>query len=340
MFVSNPAKLWKTECTEGIEMTEHFIQNIHIKNFKCFTDFKAEGFARVNLIGGKNNVGKTAFMEACFVNVYAQEINSFSAALFNVKYMRENLNLFSKNIENNKQLFIEKSDQFFVQSNINTSSFNIEDTEGIKKYFFEFNKESIETNVNEFSFELKERSYIKFIDNFGFTNNEIIKNYSAVQKKDKEASLNAILNEFDSSIDAFKIIDEKPQCKINSKYLELTELGDGVRHLVSIVTSLYAAGNGYLFIDEMDNGIHYNVLDELWRTIFVLSKQLNVQVFATTHSKECIESFNRVQQVLKDEQSFYFEMAKNIKTNAIFMRDLDHDQLAYELTHQGKYRGE
>jgi AAA15 family ATPase/GTPase len=24
---------------------------------------------RVNLIGGKNNVGKTAFMEACYINV-------------------------------------------------------------------------------------------------------------------------------------------------------------------------------------------------------------------------------------------------------------------------------
>ncbi len=320
-------------------MTEHFIQNIHIKNFKCFTDFKAEGFARVNLIGGKNNVGKTAFMEACYVNLNAQDIKNFAGALSNVKYMRENLNLLFE-IENNTQQFIEQSNHIFVQSNISLSSFNIEDKEGIKKYLFKLNSYAIEINVNEFSFELGYLSDIKFIDNFGLTNNEIIKNYSAVQKKDKEASLNIILNEFDSSIEAFKVIDEKPQCKINGKYLALTELGDGVRHLVSIVTSLYAAENGYLFIDEMDNGIHYSVLDELWHTIFELSKQLNVQVFATTHSKECIESFNRVQQVLKDEQSFYFEMAKNIKTNAIFMRDLDNDQLAYELTHQGKYRGE
>ena len=49
------------------EKNKHFIRNIEIKNFKCFEDFKAEGFGRVNLIGGKNNVGKTAFMEACFL---------------------------------------------------------------------------------------------------------------------------------------------------------------------------------------------------------------------------------------------------------------------------------
>jgi len=326
-------------CIEGIVMTEHFIQDIHIKDFKCFTDFKAKGFARVNLIGGKNNVGKTAFMEACFVNLHAQDIKGFVTALRDIKLMRENLNIVA-GLRSDTQQFIEQSNYIFVQSNLNASSFKIEDNEGIKKYSFAFNKESIEINVNEFSFELSEIPNIEFIDNFGHANSEIISNYSAVQKKDKESSLNTILNEFDSSIEAFKVIDEKPQCKVNGQYLELTELGDGVRHLVSIVTSLYTAENGYLFIDEMDNGIHYSVLDELWNTIFVLSKQLNVQVFATTHSKECIESFNRVQQNLEDDQSFYFEMAKNIKTEVIFMRDLDNDQLAYELTHQGKYRGE
>ncbi len=53
---------------------EHFIKNIEIKNFKLFKDFKAKGFGRVNLIGGKNNVGKSAFMEACFI---IDNFNSF-----------------------------------------------------------------------------------------------------------------------------------------------------------------------------------------------------------------------------------------------------------------------
>ncbi|TXL14933.1 hypothetical protein BMR05_05625 [Methylococcaceae bacterium HT4] len=243
-------------------------------------------------------------------------------------------------IERNIQQFIEQSNGIFVRSNINTCSYQIENKEGIKKYFFSFNNESIGINVNEFSFELSDMEKIHFIDNFGLSNSHVINYYSSLQKKDAEASLNIILNEFDSSIEVFKIIDEKPQCKVNGKYLELTELGDGVRHLVSIVTSLYASENGYLFIDEMDNGIHYTVLGELWNVIFTLSAKLNVQVFATTHSKECIEAFNHVQHDLGDKQSAYFEMARNIKTEQIFMRDLDDEQLAYELTHQGKYRGE
>jgi AAA15 family ATPase/GTPase len=48
-------------------MSKHFIKKIEIEKFKCFKNFEAEGFSRVNLITGKNNVGKTAFMEACFL---------------------------------------------------------------------------------------------------------------------------------------------------------------------------------------------------------------------------------------------------------------------------------
>lgn len=45
----------------------NFIKDINIVQYKCFNKFKADGFKRVNLIGGKNNVGKTAFMEACYL---------------------------------------------------------------------------------------------------------------------------------------------------------------------------------------------------------------------------------------------------------------------------------
>ena len=44
------------------------IKNIEIKNFRCFDKLKVLGFERVNLISGKNNAGKTALLEAIFLN--------------------------------------------------------------------------------------------------------------------------------------------------------------------------------------------------------------------------------------------------------------------------------
>jgi len=57
-------------------MENHFIQNIEFKNFKCFQDLKVKELKRVNLIGGKNNIGKTTFIEGCYLNTS----NSISTA--------------------------------------------------------------------------------------------------------------------------------------------------------------------------------------------------------------------------------------------------------------------
>jgi AAA15 family ATPase/GTPase len=52
-----------------------------------------------------------------------------------------------------------------------------------------------------------------------------------------------------------------------------------------------------LLIDEFENGLHYIVQEPLWQMIFTVAQQLNVQVFATTHSEDCLRSFA---EVLKD----------------------------------------
>ncbi|WP_041933389.1 AAA family ATPase [Gloeothece verrucosa] len=43
------------------------LEEIDIENFRCFEDTKISGFERVNLIGGKNNSGKTALLEALYL---------------------------------------------------------------------------------------------------------------------------------------------------------------------------------------------------------------------------------------------------------------------------------
>src|SRR5439155_22561170 len=39
-------------------------QSFRVKNFRCFPDLEIADLARVNLIAGKNNSGKTALLEA------------------------------------------------------------------------------------------------------------------------------------------------------------------------------------------------------------------------------------------------------------------------------------
>jgi hypothetical protein len=46
-----------------------------------------------------------------------------------------------------------------------------------------------------------------------------------------------------------------------------------------------------LLIDEIENGIHHTIHSTLWRAVFRLAREHNVQVFATTHSLDCLRGF-------------------------------------------------
>ena len=310
-------------------MSEHFIKNIEIDNFKCFNSFKAEGFKRVNLIGGKNNVGKTAFMEACKIGINAEDIKGLTGALVDIKISRENINILTGLVD--KTLNInDKMIQEFLQPfsglkliiNNQKKYFFIKEKLGIKSYSFNINNELLDIKIKDFLFEGNVKENLRFIDNFGLSSSNIIKDFSAIQKKDEESFLNNIINQFDSNIKSFKIIDDKPQCKMNDNYYEITEFGDGLRHIISIVIELFKCEDGHLFIDEIDNGIHYTQLDEIWKIIFQISDKLDVQIFATTHSKECIDSYARVAKKLKDENTTFIALGrdKESQLKAIVMK--------------------
>ncbi len=71
-------------------------------------------------------------------------------------------------------------------------------------------------------------------------------------------------------------------------------MGDGTNRILTIILALVNADNGYLLIDEFENGLHYSVQEKLWEIVFSLAEKLNVQVFATTHSEDCIEGFKSI----------------------------------------------
>jgi hypothetical protein len=73
--------------------------------------------------------------------------------------------------------------------------------------------------------------------------------------------------------------------------VSLRTFGDGLNRLFGIVLSLCNARNGVLLVDEIENGLHYSVQVAIWRIIFSLAKKLNVQVFATSHSWDCVRAF-------------------------------------------------
>ena len=86
-----------------------------------------------------------------------------------------------------------------------------------------------------------------------------------------------------------------------SRPVPLRSFGDGMNRLFGIILSLVNAKGGFLLIDEFENGMHHTVQLDAWRIIFSLAQSLDVQVFATSHSWDAIESFQKAAEETKED---------------------------------------
>lgn len=75
--------------------------------------------------------------------------------------------------------------------------------------------------------------------------------------------------------------------------IPMNSLGDGMKRILEIALALVNSRGGVLLIDEFENGLHYSIQPDLWRLIFRVAHNLDIQVFATTHSWDCIEAFQK-----------------------------------------------
>ncbi|HEY2467843.1 MAG TPA: AAA family ATPase [Terracidiphilus sp.] len=82
--------------------------------------------------------------------------------------------------------------------------------------------------------------------------------------------------------------------KDQERPIPIGSLGDGIWRLLVMAIAIAQCKDGLLLIDEIDTGLHYSVMTAMWRLIYGAAKELNVQVFATTHSNDCIRSLAEV----------------------------------------------
>lgn len=85
--------------------------------------------------------------------------------------------------------------------------------------------------------------------------------------------------------------------------IPLGSMGDGMRRILATVASLVSVGKGTLLVDEIDTGLYYAVLKDMWRLILETARKQNAQVFATTHSWDCVKAFQQALDEFQDSES-------------------------------------
>jgi len=344
--------------------SDQYIDNLEVRNFKCFKQLSITNIGQVNLIGGKNNVGKTAFLEALELFASSNKASDLFISLYRVLRRRQDINQ-SRYFEMDF-IYDDKSETSISSLSKSCSLIRSVGNAGNIDIFkdesdtlpTEILTAVVNNNEEKIPIEYINRSD-RFIQQRRSTKNNLIYiSASKIQEQDiaisfgiltelfMEDFLNESLSLFDKNILELKQISKergivlKLKLKNKKSLVLLSSLGEGINRYIAILCAIWANKEGVLLIDEIENGIHYTNYKKLWQIIFKASVDANCQIFITTHSKECITAFNDVQFEDKNCHTQYFEFYKNLKTDLITATERDKEQLRYELNNEGRVRGE
>jgi AAA15 family ATPase/GTPase len=81
---------------------------------------------------------------------------------------------------------------------------------------------------------------------------------------------------------------------INKQRVPIGSMGYGIWRMLEITLAMVNIPGGTLLIDEIDTGLHFSVMIDLWKLIYKTAKKLDIQVFATTHNSDCWKSLAEV----------------------------------------------
>lgn len=312
-------------------MNDIQIPNISISNFKCFKEFSIDSFKRFNLIFGKNSVGKSNLLEALYLysNMFRSD-TILSSFLQRDIPLNNNLELIFHNFDYTNPINIKTNKRelniypikSLTNSLLDGIYYQVENNNGetIKLPMLINNNRHLDNSFvpinNTFIFDNKK--ILSSIINAALFNFSFLNNYSSSETRVKNETIGAFnrlqnLKQDKIIIDCLKpIIPSLKSIRISSdkiceadtgldRYLPLNALGSGVYKIFDYIINALFVPNGVILVDEIDNGFHYSSLRNLWLSLFKACYKNNVQLFATTHSYECIKAFNDVYNEKKDE---------------------------------------
>ncbi len=325
-------------------MGDLLLKNLEVRSFRGFRHLKIEHLGRVNLIVGKNNVGKSALLEA--LRLYASQ-GSLITILELLGVYDENsqeqrrfaFSIPAERLEALKYFFYGRPDVRLRLEPIQIGPLNSEAEKlvinvGWRKFdergergFWQLTSEEYDTadklapyldmrvvgrpiiysldwisSAPPFRHDTK-RTLGIFIGPHGLGKQEMGKLWDDIALTDLEQEVVVALRVIAPGVERLNLVadsaspgDRAPIVKVRGfeEPLPLSNLGDGMQRMLGIALALVNARDGMLLIDEIENGLHYSVLPSLWQIIFRLARRLNVQVFATSHSRDCIEAFQQV----------------------------------------------
>ena len=298
-----------------------------IKNFKNFKSLELNDLERVNLIVGKNNSGKSSLLEAILLHnmsiasitsiiesrnrdlLDATDFKHIIQAFFNNFNTKEPIDLIGF-FENNKKVSISfrllEKEEEIEKINIKIDLKGIsslypkqpyvlqaehKEDGNIKNFYLVFSA----SNIMPSSFPVPKFPVFFLPTSFRTSILLEVALYSQLRSENYQDKIIKYLRIIEPKINNIEILNLTGRSVLYGdvgldKPILLSFLGEGMSRLTNILLAIGVSKNGVVLIDEIENGFHYSVLKDVWKAISEMAREFNVQIFATTHSYECIQN--------------------------------------------------
>ena len=299
--------------------------DIEIKGFRSIEMLKVENFKQVNLFVGKNNSGKTTLLESIFILSGATNprlplstnglrdyrklgeddfILLFNGLAHDKKITVKGLE--SDNATNRtltiSPILVENIEQNELTSNVSREIKGLTLDYDFKKHHKSNVKIQTKLEVKDKSVEVEDVQRAGYTENIScmFLNTKVMlqdlaERVSEIIKAKQKQKIISILQKLEPAISDIHTEDDIVYFDIGmERFIPLNMAGDGMKRILSIITAIFRLKNGILLIDEVDNGLHYSTQETLWKAVILSAQEFKVQVFATTHSNECIQALSNV----------------------------------------------
>ncbi len=290
------------------------LHSLHIENFKRFRRLEIPKLRKVNLIAGRNNTGKTALLEAIMLLLDNQgkfrDLPSIFRSAANLGDQDENFwKWLLLNRDETKLAAISgKTDRHRHPYKIMLTSLGHGRPWPAVEGFDQRQQNNslgvmVASQLNESNQRITNPVSGYRVSALSIRQSEPqldAANYDrVVLKRGAEAKLEKLLRKVEPRLLSVRSIKPHGAALI---YVDLgmdekipaVHLGQGFNRLLAIYSEILAAGSNVLLIDEIENGIHHEILPDVWRGIRELAEGENIQIFATTHSWECVVAAHEI----------------------------------------------
>jgi hypothetical protein len=268
------------------------LNSLHIKGFRGFADFKVEGLGRVNLIVGSNNAGKTSLLEAIYL-LRARLDDPFVAISRGEEMPACRLSLFNgwPSAESTPEVVIGSDDpRDTLKMTLSPAGITVlrpkRGGEGgeLDRQDFPLSGTAGVPSVMPILMEPGTK--------VGF---DIVQVWGRIELTPRETDLVNCMKLVVPDIEHVRlsIVNRKPivQLRNNQTPVSMANLGGGATRLFHLACGLILSVDDVCLVEEIENGVHHSVHPKMWAFILGVAKMHNIQVFATTHSLDCLRGF-------------------------------------------------